>query len=366
VLTVTPLAYRPDAKRQGVAQAVLDSVAATVYKTPFFMVTRSFMVLALVGAATCGKGKSQPSQAQAQAQALAELGLGALPAETRVVIGASVPRLAASPLARRLIGEILGRDADAEQRLLELLARCKIDPARDVTSVTIAMAEGQDVALLARGAIDGKALVECVRAEATANGGSFAEKPLGGHTVYTATSQSGAQRVWLAIGSDRTVVAALSEAWLGKVLDPAAPKIDGRADTMALVKRVGPDAAVWGVGYLPAGAGAQLVKLTDNQVTQPAQSVAFEATFGNGLSAMLRLDMKSTSDADKLASFAKGQLDWLGVAAQQVKLGPLVSKAHLTTEGQSVKLAVKLDDADVKQLEAALGDNPQAKKEHEK
>jgi hypothetical protein len=330
------------------------------------MMTRNLTLALLLAAAACGKGQPGAPEAQAQAQGRSELGLPALPAETRVVIGVSVPRLAASPLARRLVAEVLGRDPEAKQRLVELLGRCKIDPARDVQTVTIAMGEGQDIALLVRGAIDGKALVECVRAESTANGGSFAEKPLGGQTVYAATSQSGAQKVWLAFGADKTVVAALSEAWMGKLLDPAAPKIETRADTMALLKRVAPDAAVWGVGYLPPGVGAQLVKLTDKQVTQPATSVAFEAVFDKGLAASLRLDLGSSADADKLATFAKGQLDWLAIAAQQVKLGQLVAKAQLTTDGPSVKLELKLDDADVKKLESALADNPPVKKEQSK
>jgi hypothetical protein len=326
------------------------------------MVTWKLSALILCASA-CGKGKAGAPEAQAQARGLSELGLSALPAETRVIIGASVPRLAASPLARRLLGEILGRDAEAEQRLGQLLNRCRIDPEHDVQSVTIAMAEGQDLALLACGTVDGKALADCVRAEAQSGGGSFVEKSVAGHTVYTATSASGTQKVWLTFGADRTVVAALSEGWLTKILDPAAPKIESRADTMALVKRVAPEAAVWGVGYLPAGVGGQLVKLTQGQVAQPATSVAFEAAFDHGLAATLRMDMKSTDDADHLATFAKGQLDWLTVAAQEVKLGQLMAKAQITTDGPSVKLAVKLDDADVRKLEVALGDNPQAKKE---
>jgi hypothetical protein len=344
----------------------LDTDGVSAYKTPFFMVTRAsirFAILAILALPACGKGKARAPEAQAQG--VAEVGLGSLPAETRVIVGASVPRLAASPLARRIIGEILGRDSEAQQRLAQLLARCKLDPARDLQTVTIAMAEGQDIAVLARGTIDATALVDCVRAETSGQGGRFGEKTVGGRTAYTATSQSGAQTVWLAF-ADRTVVAALSEAWLAKLLDPAAPKIDTRADTMALIKRVAPDAAIWGVGYLPPGVGGQLVKLTDNQVTQPAQSVAFEASFERGLVASLRMDMKTTADADKLATFAKGQLDWLAVAAQQWKLGPLVAKAQLTSEGPSVKLAVKLDDADVKRLEAALSDTPPAKKEQSK
>jgi hypothetical protein len=327
------------------------------------MVSWKISAAVLLCAAACGKGTASTPEAQAQTHGTGELGVSALPAETRVIIGASVPRIAASPLARRLVGEILGRDPEAAQRLGQLLGRCHIELEHDVNSITIAMAEGQDVALLARGSVDGKALADCVRAEATAGGGSFAEKNLAGHAVYTATSASGTQKVWLAFGADRTVVAALSEPWLAKILDPAGAKIEGRPDTLALIKRVPAEAAIWGVGYVPATVGGQLVKLTQGQVAQPATAVAFDASFDHGLTGTLRMDLKSTDDADHLATFAQSQLDWLTVAAQEFKLGQLVAKARITTDGPSVKLAVKLDDADVRKLEAALGDNPQPKKE---
>ena len=330
------------------------------------MVTRKLIALLLLAAA-CGKGKAGAPEAQAQAQPVAEIGtVNALPAETRVIIGVQVPRIVVSPLARRLLAELLGRDPEAQQRLVDLLGRCKIDPARDVREVTIAMAEGQDLALIVRGTLDAPALLGCVRTEATAGGGSFSEKPLAGQTIYAATSQAGTQKVWLAFAGSGTVVAALSEGWLAKVLDPSTPRIDSRPDTVSLLRKVGRDAAVWGVGYLPPGAGAQLVKLTERQVVAPALSVGFEASFDKGLDAALRMDMASSSDADHLATFAKGQLDWIAVAAQQYRLGQLVARAQLTTDGPSVKLSIKLDDADVKKVEAALADNPAVKKEQSK
>jgi hypothetical protein len=311
-------------------------------------------------AAGCGQGKAEvpeknaPASTQPQADTLRSQGTGLLPAETRVVMGVAIPKIAASPLGRRLAAELFGRDSQAEQQLLDLLGRCKIDPEKDIDSVTIGMAAGQDVALLIRGRLDVEALVACVKTESTANGGSFADKSIGGRTVYAAASKEGAQKVWFTFERDKSAIVSLSETWLGKIIDPAAPKIDGSKDIGALLGRVPRDAALWGTGFVPPGVGQNLVKLTDGQVTEPAQSVAFEARLDKGLSAELRVDMKVATDAVKLAAFARSQLDWLAVMAQRYSIGPMVSKIQIVTEQASVRFTATLEDADVKTLEIAL------------
>jgi len=207
-----------------------------------------------------------------------------------------------------------------------------------------------------RGKLDEKSLAECVRAEATAGGGSFADQPLLGRTVYVATSKEGGQKVLFTFAPDKTLVVALSEAWLTKILDPKAPKLDAAKDKemVGLLGRVSRDAAVWGTGFLPPGVGKNLVEVTGGQVTQPSQSTAFEATFDKGLVATLRLDMKGATDAEKLAAFVKSQLDWLAVAAQKYSIGPAIAKIQVVSDQSSVKISVHLDDNDVKTLEAAL------------
>ena len=324
---------------------------------------RIAFVVALVAVAlwACGKGKAEPSATPGAAPdqtapLLKAQGTDALPAETRVIVGLSVPKIAGAPLARRLVADLLGRDAEAHQRLVDILARCKIDPEKDVESLTIGMVEGQDLALLVRGKLDEKSLAECVRAEATAGGGSFADQPLLGRTVYVATSKEGGQKVLFTFAPDKTLVVALSEAWLTKILDPKAPKLDGAKDKemVALLGRVSKDAAVWGTGFLPPGVGKNLLEVTGGQVTQPAQSTAFEAAFDKGLVATLRLDMKGATDAEKLAAFVKSQLDWLAVAAQKYSIGPVVAKIQVVSDQASVKISAHLDENDVKTLEAAL------------
>jgi len=314
------------------------------------------IITALVLFASCGKGKAESPEVKAQEQVLKAQGTAALPAETRVVIGISVPKIAASPLARRMAADLLGRDADAEQRLRDLLAHCRIDPEKDIDSITIGMAQGEDLALLVRGRIDEKSLTACVKDEANGSGGQFADKSIAGHTVYTVTSREGGQKVLFTFDPDHTVIAALSEAWLTKIIDPKAPKLDSAKETAPLFGRAAgeKDAAAWGAGFLPPGVGENLVKLTEGQVTQPAQSVSFEATFDKGLVATLRLDMKGATDAEKVAVFAKGQIDWLAIAAQRYSVGPLVAKIQIVSEQASVKFSLRLDDADVKTLEAAL------------
>lgn len=334
---------------------------------------RARLIAVVIALVACGKGKAEPSPTPGAppaetANLLKAQGTDALPAETRVIVGVSVPKIAGAPLARRLLADLLGRDAEAKQRLVDILARCKIDPEKDIESLTIGMVEGQDLALFVRGKLDEKGLAECVRAETTAGGGSFADQQLVGRTVYVATSKEGAQKVLFTFTPDKTLVVALSESWLTKILDPKTPKLDAAKDKemVALLGRVSKDAAVWGTGFLPPGVGKNLVEVTGGQVTQPAQSTAFEATFDKGLAATLRLDMKGATDAEKLAAFVKSQLDWLAVAAQKYSIGPAVAKIQVVSDQASVKISAHLDETDVKTLEAALAKSDKPDKSDKK
>ncbi len=292
---------------------------------------RSILPIFLVLAA-CGKRKDEarpatPAAAQGDAGARLTLGVEALPATTRVILGISVEKLAGSPLARRLLAEALARDPELRPRIDSLLARCQLDVVRDVSSVTIAMGLPEDVAVLARGRFQPAAMQECVRAE-TADG-----------TVFMTQAEGG-------------LIAATSRGWLAAITDPAVEKIGTRADTQALLRRVDRDAAVWGVGQVPPEAGQRLVEVAG--ISQPARYVSFEVEADEGLTLRLHLDLASTQDAATLATFARRQLDLLAVAAQRWGLGQVVNKTEITSGGASVKLVLRLDPAELARVEAAL------------
>jgi len=91
---------------------------------------KTLALVALLGVLACGKDKTSPPAGKEEALARA-LDVATLPAETQVIIGASVPRVLESVVLRRLIDQALARDPDARARLESLLGRCKIALDRD-------------------------------------------------------------------------------------------------------------------------------------------------------------------------------------------------------------------------------------------
>lgn len=318
---------------------------------------RRRLIAMLVLAVSCGRGRATSQETHGQSggePAPSELSLSTFPAESRVFIDFEIPRLAASPLARRLIGDLLGRDAEAKRRLDQFLAHCHIDPERDVRSVTIAMAEPTQVLVIVRGKFDQHAVMNCVRSDVAAEGGAVHDMRVGGRIVYATEAKDG-QKLWLLMNADHTIMAATNIIWLDKILNPTGPRLG--PDMQALLARADRDAAAWGVGLVPADVGGQLVKLTSGEVTQPAKSISFAVRVDKGLAVDLRVDMAAAPDAANLAKFAKGQLDLLAVAAQRWGLGQLVSKTEIKSDDASVKLALHLDDAEVQRAVQALNND---------
>lgn len=329
---------------------------AVYRKTLALVVYGALTCIPMLGA--CGKDKGS-APAAGKEDPSAPLDVATLPAETRVIIAARVPRVLASPVLKRLVDQALARDPDARARLESLLARCKLDLARDVERVTVAMGEPQDVGLLVHGKIDPQALLGCVRAEA----GELAESKQAGRTVYATTREG--NKVWLAFDGT-TVVAATSERWIGTLLDRARPSLQTRADTQALLAKVDRDAAVWGIGYLPPTVGANMSEVTGGKVTTPPRAVTFAVETDKDqapLVAALRLEMGSPADATALIDLATRQRDLLAIAAQRFGLGRMVSKTQIDTDGKDLRFALRLDPPDVRLLEEAIARDTSETKE---
>jgi hypothetical protein len=319
---------------------------------------KALALVALACMSACGKEKGS-APAAATTDPGAPLDVATLPAETRVIIGARVSKLLGSAILRRLVDQALAQDPDARARLESLLARCKLDLARDVERVTVAMAEPHDVGLLVHGRIDPQALLGCVRAEA----GELTETQQGGRTVYATTREG--NRVWLAFDGT-TVVAATSERWIATLLDRARPSIQTRADTVALLAKVDRDAAVWGVGYVPPSAETRMGEITGGKVTAPPKSVTFAVQTDKDpspLSAALRLELASPADATALIDLATRQRDLLAIAAQRFGLGRMVSKTQIDAEGRDLRFTLRLDPPDVRLLEEAIARDTREPKE---
>ena len=302
-------------------------------------------------ACACGHHGSSESKGKAtQAQ------LAALPASTRVIVGFDVARLASSGIARRAIGLGLGADGRVAGRVADLLARCKLDPARDLATVVVGIGpDSSDIAVVADGKLDEKQLVDCARAGVAEAGGTFEAKGGGAWRTYVASDpKAPARAVYLAFSGTGTVVLATSEPLLRSIVDPAAPKAIADPVMGKLLARIHPGAAVWGAGRLDPSAGAKVAEMVTERKLAPAQAVLGTVDLDSGLGLELAVDMENEQDASALSTVMASQLPWLGIAAGRWGLGAAASRARVSVDGKAVKMTLRLEATDVASAEAAL------------
>ncbi len=307
---------------------------------------RALVVAILAAACACENRRAKPPP-------FAD-GPAAFPADTRTLIAVRVAKVQASPLARRLVEWMLEADPAQRNALAMLLAACRIEPARDVDSVLIGMgAAPSEVAIVARGRFDEKALTACVRGEVEKKKGRFEEKKLHGRAVLGALDAESS--TWIALdGSGSSLVITTSEGALAKVLDPATPRASGNAVTMDLVGRIGTDAGAWGVAHLDPAAGERIAGATGGAVSAGPTSLSGELVLDDGAGVTVVLDLPSEADAAALAEFARSQHMWLALGAQKLGLGRIVNKVSFEAEGARVTISLRLDPAEIGQLVEAL------------
>jgi hypothetical protein len=308
-------------------------------------------LLALLALAACGDNEKSRAPSAATVE-----GLGALPGEAHIVVGANVAKLAESSLARRTIRRLLAEDAALAARVEALLVACKLDPAKDVETVHVGVVEdGGDYVLVARGAFEEARLVDCVRKTLAPSNGVLEARMIANAPAYVAKDETGAERGWLAFGAPNVLLLAGSEAWMTKARDPGASKLTGQADLMGLVHRTDTGKALWAAGRLPASVARAIVDVSGGAVKGPPTGAwgHFEAG-PQGLDLEANLDMASDEDATALVTFAKKQLEELAVIAQAQGLGPKVAKIQFTSAGKAVKLSLKLNASELAELEAQL------------
>jgi hypothetical protein len=310
--------------------------------------------------AGCGRKKKSAATVQAErAEAAAQVeGLGALPSDVHVVVGANVPMLAASPVVRRAFASMVERDSGLAGRIAELQARCKIDPAKDLSSVVVGLlgsTSQRDVVLVAKGHFDEAAIAACVGSSLGERGGSLEKKAQAGVTIYLVhNSQGGGGDVAFTFGAPDVLVVADSETLLLRARDPAAPKLTGNAAMMKLVKATDSRAALWGAGTIAPEVGAGLVKASGDKVKQPASAMYGFANLDSGLAVELALQMASNDDARGLYEVVQKQLAQFSIMAQAYSLGPVVNKIKPAAQGSLFVVTLSLDGEELARLESLL------------
>jgi hypothetical protein len=308
----------------------------------------------------CAKKKRAAEVQAERAEAAASVeGLGALPADVHVVVGANVPMLAASPVVRRAFASMVERDSSLAGRIAELQERCKIDPAKDLSSVVVGLlgsTSQRDVVLVAKGHFDEAAIAKCVEGSLTERGGSLEKKPqAGGVTVYLVHNpQGGGGDIAFTFGAPDVLVVADSEALLLRARDPAAPKLTGNAAMMKLVKATDSRAALWGAGTIAPEVGAGLVKAGGDKIKQPASAMYGFANLDSGLALELALQMASADDARGLYEVTQKQLSQFAIMAQAYALGSIVNKIKPAAQGSLFVVTLSLDGDELTRLESLL------------
>ena len=316
---------------------------------------------ALVGAAAVAAGGCSPSSEEdAKAVAAAVEGMGAVPASADVILGADVGALARTAIIERAVAGMLTSDPGLREDLQKLIAGCGFEPARDLSSVLLAMdnpekeGAGSDrVLLVATGHLSEAKLASCVGKHMSQLGGKLVEKPAGGRVIYQADAPPGRLDVWFAFGAPETLVVSSSPEFLAEALG-GGPRAAGDGGMAQLIKRArSPGAALWAAGRVPAAVGKGLASATSGKISAP------RAMFGHlaaetGLQAELGVELASADEAKAALSLAQTQLRLLSQVAQKWRLGRSVAKVSAEAVGTTLFFRANLTDDELRQVLAPI------------
>jgi hypothetical protein len=338
------------------------------------------LMVASMAISGCGKRKAAPPVA-------ADLvGMQAIPAEARVVVGLDVRRLADSETFVKAAKQLLLRNPELLARIGRLMDDCRLDLSTDIQSVLLAGGDGdtkdrgRPLVMVASGKLSENELAGCVRTHVTEDGGSLTASTIGGRTVYAATV--GKRVVWFAFGATgtesapSTVIVTPSEQWMALALG-GGPRVTESAELAPLLDQAqrhagegGP--AMWVAGMLTGKIGDGLVKLMNGQIASPPRAVVATVDVRDGMSVAFDAVMASLEDANALKLYAANQLELIAAWAQLRRLGPAVAKVRVEgtettvtfkaslTEGELAEALSVLDtvDTDAPTLQDAGPGNP--------
>ncbi|MBS1122385.1 MAG: hypothetical protein H6Q90_4613 [Deltaproteobacteria bacterium] len=323
------------------------------------------MLLALLAgsallAAACGKKSDGPSGPPPEVT-----GLAAVPSNAEVIIGADVGKLADSPIVARAVDQLLLRDPTLAQKWAQVRDGCKLDIARQVKHVMLALGPtppggraGTGPALMvATGTIPEHDLADCIGKLVGKGGGSVTGRDVAGRTVYEV--KDGARVMYFSFGRADTVVLGTTEAYVVEAIGAGKKAID-HPELAVWLKQTNQNAPIWGVGRVDERVRKGLVGVLGGLKAGPSAFVgSIDPTEGAKLE--LGAIMASPEDAKQLESYVNDQKKLLGMVAQAKSLGTVVNKVAITSSGSNVRFRVALDMVDVNQLLSMLdGGQPPA------
>lgn len=313
---------------------------------------RARFAVAIVLTFACGKKSSDAPPPEVT-------GLAAVPASAEIVIAVDLEKLAASPIVARAAEQLLLRDPQLAQSWEHVRDACKIDVAKQIKRLTIAIGPATNpakpgtgpVLMVATGAIAETDLTACVRSLVGKGGGQLTAKPLGGRTLYQVKDQN--RTMFFSFGRADTIVLGTSDAYVTEALGTGKKAVD-HPELGAWMKLTKQNTPLWAIGRVSDRVKQGLVRVSDGQIkTGPSAFVGF-ADLSDGAKLELGAVMANDEDAKQLESQIKAQLAMLVMVAQMKSLGPLVQKVKLSLDGNVVRIAAALSMDDVNHVLSML------------
>lgn len=307
------------------------------------------------GASGCSKKASEPKGPPPELT-----GLAAVPASAEVVIGADVRKLASAPMIEGVVEQLLLRDAALAERWGRVRDDCKIDVARQIKRVMLAIGPASasggsagtgPVLMVVVGSIPEADLKDCVTKLVGSGGGALTGKLVFDRTLYLA--KDGNRTMYFAYGRPDTIVLGANEAYVTEALGTG-KKASDNPDLATWLKLTNQNASLWAVGRIDTRVRDGLVQLAAGKLRSGPVALAATADLTDGANLQLSVVMASQDDARSLESYARGELGLLTAVAQWKSLGSVVGKVSVAADKEIVHFRAPLGVADLNQLLSAL------------
>jgi hypothetical protein len=291
-------------------------------------------------------------------------GLSAVPSSAEIVIAIDVEKLAASPIVARAAEQLLARDAQLAESWAHVRDECKIDVAKQIKRLTIALGPAPNPAkpgtgpmlMVATGAIGEAELSACIRSLVGKGGGTLTAKPLETRTLYQVKDSS--RTMFFAFGSPNTVVLSVDEKFIGTALDTKGKKAMDHPELAAWAKLTNQNAPLWMMGRVSERVKGGLVRVSGGAIKTGPTAFVASLDLTEGAKVELSTVMANADDAKQLESQIKAQLGMLVMIAQAKSMGPLIQKVKLATDGKLVRISVALTMDDMNHVLSVLDPAP--------
>jgi hypothetical protein len=277
-----------------------------------------------------------------------------LPPETAIVVTVNAARMRNTAMWRKLL-DLRDQTPEGKKKFDDFVARCGIDPFRQVDAVTLGFPAGEraegEFGVVVRGTFDEQKLVACAREESQKQGHELTVIEHGGKKLYTDNGQ-----IFAGLVDSKTLLFGGKE-WAPKMVDLAtsktpAPSAKDDPRLAALIRKVRTGDAVWGVGVVPEAVRAKLQEMRELSASKTLQDLYASADFATGLAFQGVLDLGAADDAKELAAKLGEQIAEAKKSPQVLVMGlaPMLDAVQVSAEGTAFKVSVKYNQSQVDQL----------------